>query len=49
MPAGGPSPAELARSVTRIHALNDYIEPRTDVFSLEIAHGAAWVGTMLFC
>jgi diguanylate cyclase (GGDEF)-like protein/PAS domain S-box-containing protein len=45
---GGPSAAELARQRSRIHALNSYIEPRTNVFSLEIAHGAAWVGAILF-
>lgn len=45
---GGLSAAELARQRARIHALNNYIEPRTNVFSVEIAHGAAWVGTILF-
>ncbi|MHB1057314.1 MAG: putative bifunctional diguanylate cyclase/phosphodiesterase [Rhodanobacter sp.] len=40
--------AELLRQRGRIHALNRYIEPRTNVFSLEIAHGAAWVGRILF-
>ena len=45
---GGLSVAELARQRARIHSLNSYIEPRTNVFSVEIAHGAAWVGTILF-
>jgi diguanylate cyclase (GGDEF)-like protein/PAS domain S-box-containing protein len=45
---GGLSATELLRQRERIHALNSYIEPRTNVFSLEIAHGAAWVGKVLF-
>jgi len=45
---GGLSVAELARQRARIHSLNNYVEPRTNVFSVEIAHGAAWVGTILF-
>jgi diguanylate cyclase (GGDEF)-like protein/PAS domain S-box-containing protein len=45
---GGPSSEELARQTGRILALNHYIEPRTNVFSLEIAHGASWIGQLLF-
>jgi diguanylate cyclase (GGDEF)-like protein/PAS domain S-box-containing protein len=45
---GGLSDAEIDRQRGRIHALSRYIEPRTNVFSLEIAHGAAWVGRILF-
>lgn len=45
---GGLSDAERARQRDRIRRLNDFIEPRTDVFSLEIARGAVWVGRILF-
>jgi diguanylate cyclase (GGDEF)-like protein/PAS domain S-box-containing protein len=44
----GFSGTELAQQRERIQVLNRYIEPRTNVFSLEIAHGAAWVGRILF-
>lgn len=44
----GLSNAGVARQLNRIHTLNRYIEPRTNIFSLEIAHGAAWVGRILF-
>jgi diguanylate cyclase (GGDEF)-like protein/PAS domain S-box-containing protein len=46
--AGALSEAESVRQRSRIRALSKYIEPRTNVFSLEIAHGAAWVGKILF-
>ena len=47
--AGGQLPdAEIVRQRNRILALSRYIEPRTNIFSLEIAHGAAWIGRILF-
>lgn len=45
---GGLSAAESVRQRARIYALNSYIEPRTKVFSLEIARGASWIGQILF-
>ncbi|GAB2576152.1 EAL domain-containing protein [Dyella jejuensis] len=45
---GTPSAEEIARQSARIDALNDYIEPRSDEFSLDIALGAAWLGRVLF-
>jgi diguanylate cyclase (GGDEF)-like protein/PAS domain S-box-containing protein len=45
---GTPSPAELEQQRTRIDTLNDYIQPRSDEFSLDIALGAAWLGKVLF-
>ncbi|HWX66318.1 MAG TPA: EAL domain-containing protein [Rhodanobacter sp.] len=45
---GGLSAAELVRQLARIHAFNNYIEPRTNVFSLEVAQGAVWIGKILF-
>jgi diguanylate cyclase (GGDEF)-like protein/PAS domain S-box-containing protein len=45
---GGMSSTELVRQRDRIYTLNRYIEPRTNIFSLEIAHGASWVGQILF-
>jgi diguanylate cyclase (GGDEF)-like protein/PAS domain S-box-containing protein len=46
--AGGPSPAEIARQRGRIKALNTYMEPRTDLFSIEVVRGAVWLGELLF-
>ncbi|EIM01358.1 diguanylate cyclase [Rhodanobacter thiooxydans] len=46
--AGGVSPAEIARQRGRIKALNDYMEPRTDLFSIEVVKGALWLGELLF-
>ena len=46
--AGGPSPAEIARQRGRIKALNAYMEPRTDLFSIEVVKGAVWLGELLF-
>jgi len=46
--AGEPTNVELASQRDRIHMLNSYIEPRTNVFSLEIARGASWIGEILF-
>ena len=45
---GTPSAEELARQSARIDTLNDYIQPRSDEFSLDIALGAAWLGRVLF-
>jgi diguanylate cyclase (GGDEF)-like protein/PAS domain S-box-containing protein len=45
---GGLADTEITRQRSRIHTLSHYIEPRTNVFSLEIAHGAAWIGRILF-
>jgi diguanylate cyclase (GGDEF)-like protein/PAS domain S-box-containing protein len=46
--AGGLSPAEVARQRGRIKALNAYMEPRTDLFSIEVVKGAVWLGELLF-
>ena len=40
--------AQVARQQARIRALNDLIEPRAQLFSREIAQGAAWMGRVLF-
>ncbi|HWU78397.1 MAG TPA: EAL domain-containing protein [Rhodanobacter sp.] len=45
---GGLTAAELARQRGRILALNSFVEPRTKVFSLEVARGASWIGQILF-
>jgi diguanylate cyclase (GGDEF)-like protein/PAS domain S-box-containing protein len=45
---GTPSAAELEQQHQRINTLNDYIQPRSDEFSLDIALGAAWLGKVLF-
>ncbi|OOG62191.1 diguanylate cyclase [Rhodanobacter sp. B04] len=45
---GGLSGAELTRQRERIYTLNNYIGPRTNIFSLEIALGASWVSEILF-
>jgi diguanylate cyclase (GGDEF)-like protein/PAS domain S-box-containing protein len=45
---GGPSAQEIDRQRSRIRTLNDFIEPRADNFSLQIAHGALWMGQVLF-
>ncbi|HJU25702.1 MAG TPA: EAL domain-containing protein, partial [Rhodanobacteraceae bacterium] len=46
--AAGLSPDELLRLEARIQALNLFIEPHANRFSLEIALGAAWAGRVLF-
>ena len=46
--AGGPTPAEIARQRSRIHALNAYMAPRTELFSVEMVKGALMLGQMLF-
>jgi diguanylate cyclase (GGDEF)-like protein/PAS domain S-box-containing protein len=45
---GVPAPSAIARQQARIRALNDYIEPRAKLFSQEIAHGAVWMGRVLY-
>jgi diguanylate cyclase (GGDEF)-like protein/PAS domain S-box-containing protein len=45
---GGPSGVEVRRQRERIKALNVYMEPRTDLFSVEIVKGALWLGELLF-
>ncbi|RUL66655.1 EAL domain-containing protein [Dyella dinghuensis] len=45
---GTPAAAELEQQRARIDTLNDYIQPRSDEFSLDIALGAAWLGKVLF-
>ncbi len=45
---GAPSSRDIARERARVAALNDFIEPRSKLFSLEIARGATWVGRVLF-
>ena len=46
--AGGPAPAQIASQRARIHALNAYMAPRTDLFSVEMVKGALMLGQMLF-
>ena len=45
---GRPPAEELAEQRARIDALNAFIQPRSDDFSLQIALGAAWLGRVLF-
>ena len=45
---GSVSPAEVARQRARINALNEYIQPRSDLFSVEVVNGAVWLGRVLF-
>ena len=42
------TPALVARLRERITAVNAFIEPRANQFSLSIAHGAVWTGRVLF-
>jgi diguanylate cyclase (GGDEF)-like protein/PAS domain S-box-containing protein len=44
----GLSSVELERQRDRIYTLNSFIGPRTNIFSLEIARGATWIGAILF-
>ncbi|HET6432500.1 putative bifunctional diguanylate cyclase/phosphodiesterase [Dyella sp.] len=46
--AGTPPAAEIARQRARIHALNRFMQPRTELFSVEMVKGAVWAGQMLF-
>ncbi|MBB3227690.1 diguanylate cyclase (GGDEF)-like protein/PAS domain S-box-containing protein [Luteibacter sp. Sphag1AF] len=41
-------PHDVAAARARIATLNRYIEPRTKLFSLQIALGAVWLGKVLF-
>jgi len=45
---GEPDRAWVNNQLTRINMLNDELEPLTERFSLEVAHGAAWLGQVLF-
>ncbi|MEP7184422.1 MAG: EAL domain-containing protein [Rhodanobacter sp.] len=45
---GGPSASEMSRQRRRIKALNDYMQPRTNLFSREVVNGAVWIGELLF-
>ena len=45
---GVPSDEEITRQRTRIHVVNTYMEPRTELFSVEIVRGAVWLGQLLF-
>lgn len=45
---GQPAAPEITRQRERIKALNAFMEPRTDLFSIEIVEGAVWLGKLLF-
>ena len=45
---GAMSAQEVSRQRDRINLINAYIQPRSDAFSLSIAHGAVWIGKVLF-
>ena len=45
---GGMSAQEIERQRERINALNTFIEPRTQLFSVEVVNGAIWLGRVLF-
>ncbi|MFC4762705.1 putative bifunctional diguanylate cyclase/phosphodiesterase [Dyella koreensis] len=45
---GGLSSQELLRQRDRINTLNNFIEPRSNRFSVYIARGATWLGRVLF-
>ena len=45
---GSLTPGMVAAARERIAAANRYIEPRSDLFSAQIADGAAWIGKVLF-
>ncbi len=40
--------AQVEQQSERIKALNRFIEPRSNLFSVEIANGASWLGRVLF-
>ncbi len=46
--AGAQTPQQITAVRARINGINRQIEPRTNLFSLEIAHGAVWLGHVLF-
>ncbi|MDQ2971555.1 MAG: diguanylate cyclase, partial [Pseudomonadota bacterium] len=39
---------EIARQRGRINAINNFIQPRSNLFSQSIANGAVWIGRVLF-
>jgi len=45
---GGPTAAEIAVKRARIRALNAYMAPRTNLFSVEMVKGALLLGQILF-
>ncbi|CAM5249045.1 hypothetical protein RLIN73S_00933 [Rhodanobacter lindaniclasticus] len=45
---GGPTLAEIAAKRARIQALNAYMAPRTNLFSVEMVKGALLLGQLLF-
>src|SRR6185312_5653165 len=45
---GGPTSAEIASMRSRIRALNDFMAPRTNLFSVEMVKGAVLLGQILF-
>lgn len=45
---GPPSGDEVARIRERINALNTFMEPRTNLFAVEMVKGAIWAGQVLF-
>jgi len=46
--SGSVDPAQVTRLRRRINALNDFMEPRTQLFSVEMVKGAVWAGQVLF-
>lgn len=42
------SVAQIAHQRQRIDEINDFIEPRSKVFSLQVAAGSVWLGRVLF-
>jgi len=42
------TPADVARQRAHVMAINAFIEPRSNQFSLSIAQGAVWTGRILF-
>ena len=42
------SSLDIAQQRKRIIEINNYVEPRSEVFSREIADGAVWLGQLLF-
>lgn len=46
--AGGLSGEEIVRQIGRINALNRYMEPRTELFAVEMVKGALLLGQLLF-
>lgn len=46
--AGNLSDADIVRQRGRINALNTYMEPRTNLFLIEVVKGAVWIGQLLF-